>query len=120
MKKRIIVIILLVVGIGFLFIKKSLLSSPKVDDNHAVLMVETSTGERKRIYSVNGIDSKEQAFNKKMQVTLKKGETADITFVCDECEDEQVDRIKQPGIYTFKCKCPGTKKERVCVLFQEE
>lgn len=55
-----------------------------------------------------------------MQVTLKKGETADVTFVCDECDDEQADRIKQPGIYTFKCKCPGTKKERACVLFQEE
>lgn len=122
MKKRIIVIIVLVIGIGigFLFIKKDSLEAAKVDDNHAILVVETSSGKIEKIYSVNGIDSKEQAFNTKMQVTLKKGETADVTFVCDECDDEQADRIKQPGIYTFKCKCPGTKKERACVLFQEE
>lgn len=72
MKKRIIVIIILVIGIGISIYQERFLEAAKVDDNHAILVVETSSGKIEKSYSVNGIDSKEQAFNTKMQVTLKK------------------------------------------------
>lgn len=117
MRKRIIVIIVLLLGIGFL-VEKELFRN-KRDDNHAILTIEVRGKERK-IYSENGIDSNEKMFKNKKKILLKEGETANFTFKCDECGYSKEESISSPGLVIIKCDCKGTKQEKVCVLVEKE
>ena len=118
MKKRIIVIIALIIGIGFLALK--CWPESKTDDNHAVVIAKLSNGTEKKAFSENGIDVYEKAFRNKMKIHLEKGESVRITFICDECDDEQEEYVEESKNLLFKCNCPDRKKECAAVEIKME
>lgn len=105
--------------------------SLKRDDNHATVSVTTSSGGAFVGKSFNGAgynrSGKDMALKNKMQVTLKNGDIAHITFKCDSCEDTQEYDIKEAWADVLSCNCTeaidenGNAKEyyAISISFEE-
>ena len=84
----------------------------RIDDKNATVLMTASDGQAYVFQSVNGsnatVSGRELALKKKHKanLNLKTGETAHITFKCDECGNEQEFDIDQPWADVISCDCP--------------
>lgn len=87
------------------------------DDVHATMSIETSTGVEKMYESVNGSQGKysgeELALKNKVKLTLPKGESAILHFVCPQCGYNMAQKVKSPCCVIFKCNCPEDSKAHI-------
>lgn len=100
-----------------------------VDDTHANTSITTSSGHA-CVYTTwngsNGWSGKRNALNKKVELTLKKGETANVTFKCDACGNEQTYEITEAWSEVLRCECPekidyeGNSREYIAICISYE
>ena len=102
----------------------------KEDDVHANVGITTSSGQAYVCSTWNGAgkgwSGQRIALSKKVELTLKKGETANVTFKCDACGNEQTYEITEAWSEVLKCDCPeqmddkGNAREYVAICISYE
>ena len=90
------------------------------DKNYATLTVTTSGGHAYAARSCNGAalnsSGYEIAFANPHKIKLDDGETAYVTFKCDECEYTTTFETKKPYSDMLHCECDGEKCEYVMLI----
>lgn len=87
------------------------------DGVHATMSIETSTGVGKLYESVNGSQShlsgEKLALKNKVKLTLPKGESAVVHFVCPQCGYNLAEKVEAPCRVIYKCNCPEDSKANI-------
>ena len=106
MKTAIAVIMTIIIGC---FALTSCGDALKKDDNHATVSITASNGGSFVGKSFNGAgynwSGKDIALRNKMQISLKRGDTAHVVFKCDACNDVQEYDIDAAWADVLSCDC---------------